>query len=246
MTRTSTAGAAQPGRSGGSQEFTSALLQNGPAQVGGMVTSVILVGQAFARFSDVLAPFAAFIFSFLLAIYQVWLVQKANARQCCVIVPIAGLILFALALGSNNSIAPRPENSLLQKELLATKNRLELTKKELANANALIGQLRKVLNLPASSVNPEGEAHSRVEPGLQDRRSGIGGSWWSRFFGGVAHAQPVSEEELERQKALRALEEYSLKQRELQAEQQRLQAEQEKLRLEQQKQQQEQSLWRKW
>ncbi|MCO5762112.1 MAG: hypothetical protein NHG36_11460, partial [Chromatiaceae bacterium] len=99
----------------GPRELALTLLNNGPTQVGGMVTSVILVGQAFARFDQAIAPYAALLFSCLLAVYQVKLVQQATVRECLILVPIAALILFALALGSNNSIAPTPENALLTK-----------------------------------------------------------------------------------------------------------------------------------
>lgn len=244
MAKTKTTGTIEPGQADGSREFTSALLQNGPAQVGGMVTSVILVGQAFARFSEVLAPFAAFIFSFLLAIYQVWLVQKANIRQCCVIVPIAGLILFALALGSNNSIAPTPEGSHLKKELSTVREQLQLRNKELANAQQLIEQLRRVLNLPSTQPHSNRQVPANPSALLGGFKLDTG---ISRLFGlwvGEANAQP-SDDDKDRQQAQEALRAYEMRQQELQQEQRRLLEEQERLRLEQDKQQKP-SLWRKW
>jgi hypothetical protein len=108
-----------------------------------MVTTVAMVGQASAQFHQVVAPYAAFLFSCPLAIYQVGLVQKATVRECLVMVPIAALIVFALALATNNSIAPTPGNALLKQELEHVKEQLQLRNKDLDNAKELINEFRR-------------------------------------------------------------------------------------------------------
>jgi len=252
MTETNTLEALEPDETREPRDFALALLQNGPTQVGGMVTSVILVGQAFSQFSQAIAPFVAFLFSCLLAIYQVWLVQKATARQCLIIVPIAALILFALSLGSNNSIAPAPDNSILNRELTSIKEQLQLRDKELESARQLINELQHILRLPVNSPlsqekNSDGSSSKLIRFNrTQDTK------WFLGSLIGEAHAQP-SDSETERQKALEALRAYQARQQKLEQEQQKLQREQQKLRAEQERLPKAQgmgsqpaTLWRKW
>jgi hypothetical protein len=227
----------------GPRDLAVSLLQNGPAQVGGMVTSVILVGQAFAQFNQTMAPYVAFLFCCLLAVYQVWLVQKATARQCVVIVPIAALILFALALGSNNSLAPAAD-STLKNELAAVKEQLQFRDRELENARQLISQLRQNLDLPEKPRHSRLTADQQITPArlLPPRRivSGLAG-----FLIGEARAQPSPEEE-EKQKALEAWRAYEQKQQELQQEEKRLREKQKQLQQQEEQQKQQPALWRKW
>ncbi len=235
------------GDKNGPRELALALLHNGPTQVGGMVTTVILVGQAFAQFNQAVAPYAAFLFSCLLAIYQVGLVQKATMRECLITVPIAAVILFALALGSNNSIAPTPENTSLKKELELVKEQLELRTKELENARQLSNELRRNLGLPPNPLrSPEEISYqSNNEPSGPKRAQNIPDLLG--LLSRRANAQST-DLETERQRELReALRAYETRQQELQEERKRLQETQERLREEQQKiQQPAPFLWREW
>ncbi|MGH8583612.1 MAG: hypothetical protein ACREWG_12680 [Gammaproteobacteria bacterium] len=216
-------------------ELATALLQNSPAQVGGMATSIVLVGQAFAQFDSSWALYAALAFSLLVAVYQVRLVQRASLQECIIIVPIAAAILFALALGSNNSIAPSHGNRTAQQELEVVQEALKLRSRELESSRRLIETLRG--NAMAEGVpigSSDGAAPTR---------------WYAAGLDGLvpsAQAQPPSpadDAERARQEALRA---YEREQQAFREEQQRLDEERRRLEEERQSMEANTPIWRPW
>jgi hypothetical protein len=137
MLETNVTQALEPSQENEPRKLASTLLQNDATQIGGMVTSVILVGQSAAQFDQAISPYVAFLFSCLLAVYQVVLVQKIKGRNSFIIAPIVAIILFALALGGNNSLGPATENADFKNELERVKEQLQFRTKELENAQQL-------------------------------------------------------------------------------------------------------------
>ncbi len=236
------------------QDIASSLMGNGPLQVGGMVTIVILVGQAFARYNQEVVPYVAFLFSLLLATYQLRLVQKATVQQCVITVPIAAAILFSLALGGNNSIDQSSEmtsdNSSLKAELLNVKEQLKLRDQDLRNAKEAMENLKNVLDVPQKSAGVHPINSDRANFSQEKSGQARCTNWWLAAFTSEAFADTPSQEE-ERKRALDALREYESKSQLLQLQQQQLRLEQ--LRIEQERQEKEKNqseqskaLWRKW
>ena len=158
-------------------QLTATLFQNGTAQVGGMVTSIVLVAQAFGQLGihPAAAPLAAFVFATLLAVYQVSILQKTPRKDCYVVVPIAALILFALAWGGTNSLAPDREQEALENKLALTKEELAVQTKLVENANAFIDMLVQRSSLP--DENTEGPS---VSPNAANATSQ---TWVEALFG---------------------------------------------------------------
>lgn len=236
------------GTSPETNELATSLLSNGPTQVGGMVTSVILVGQAFARFNETAALFVALLFSCLLAVYQVKLVQKACAKDCYILVPIASLIIFALALGGNNSLKPAYDNTASNQELEGVKKELALKTAELENTKQLLNQLKTAMNLPVTTL-PSSENTSQSDSYLWQNQVERMAALFDFLIAGV-HAQapePIPQEEVEKQRMLlEALRNYEIRQQQIQKEQQQLEEEQRKRREEAEKYQQPAPIWQKW
>lgn len=217
-----------------------ALFQNGTAQVGGMVTSITLVGQAFANLDihSAAAPLAAFVFATLLAVYQVSMIQKAPRRSCFILVPIATLILFALSYAGNNSLAPPPDTETLEQELALTKTQLQIQKQQQAASDALLAQFQKALGLKADA--------GATSHNLQTPASSPVGALIDALLP-VAIAQPAStvapgDTQRRQQELSKALQEYQVQQQKLQQEQQQL----EQQRRDIQHQKPPSSSWRPW
>lgn len=221
---------------------SSDLLHNGTAQVGGMVTTITLVGQAFTNLDIhyAVAPLAAFTFAALLAVYQVSIVQKAPRQSCYILVPIATLILFALAYAGNNSLAPDPETAALQDELDLARQELQLKEKNLASSNALIAQFQQTLGLKG---NDGGDNQTLLMRKPETNRQWSFADWLVSPAIAQDDRQPEPENIRQQQQELsEALKNYKLQQQTLQKEQQRL----EQQRRKDQQQQPRPSVWRRW
>jgi hypothetical protein len=197
-----------------------------------MVTSVILVGQSAAQFNQAISPYVAFLFSCLLAVYQVVLVQKIKGRDSFIIAPIVAIILFALALGGNNSLGPATENAALKNELERVKEQLQFRTKELENAQQLSSRLRQIWDLPPNQSKPQEETSHQSNSGPDESSQTHNIPTLLDSLIRQAQAQPPDQtqpfdlETERRQRALEALRTYEARQQELQQKKQRLQEEQ--------------------
>lgn len=222
--------------------IASDLLNNGTAQVGGMVTTIALVGQAFSNLNihDAAAPLAAFIFAALLAVYQVSIIQKAPRNSSYILVPIATLVLFALAFAGNNSLAPDPDTEPLKKQLSLTQEELKVNEEKLANANELISQFQQALSLQGND-NGDNQTMHYSTPEASQKLTFL--DWFvssAMAQNGSLHEPAIPEQQ--QQKLSEAVKNYQVQQQALQVEQQRL----EKERQEIQQQQPRPTPWRQW
>lgn len=218
----------------GQGTIAASLFQNGTAQVGGMVTSITLVGQAFANLHihSAAAPLAAFVFATLLAVYQVSIIQKAPRRSCFLLIPIATLILFALSYAGNNTIAPPADTGPLEQELALAKAELELQQRQLATANGLIAQFQQAL-APRPPADGDPQTLEQPVPGPAEQLlDGLIRTAAAQITTSVANQQQLSQ----------AIKAYQAQQAKLQQEQQAL----DRKRRELQQQATGTSLWRPW
>lgn len=215
------------------------LLNNGTAQVGGMVTTIALVGQAFASLNihNAAAPLAAFVFAALLAVYQVSIVQKAPRKNCYILVPIATLVLFALSFAGNNSLAPDLNTASLTTQLSLTQEELNVNEEKLDNANELITQFQQALGLKG---NDSSQTRQNSTPGTNHKRTILDWFVSSAIAQNETLPEPTPPEQ--QQKLSEALKNYQAQQQTLQVKQQRL----ERKRQEIQQQQPKASAWRQW
>lgn len=213
----------------GENTIAASLFQNGTAQVGGMVTSITLVGQAFTNLNmhSAAAPLAAFVFATLLAIYQVSILQKAPRRSCFILVPIATLILFALSYAGNNSLAPAPETASLQQELELTKKELDILQSQVDISDKLIALLEQNLE-PATEDNGNSQTGLTPVPGLA--QIFLDGLIRPVMAQDTAVLEAKSQQQ-QKQELSKALKEYQAKQQKLLQEQRHLEQQRRKIQL---------------
>lgn len=241
-----------PGTSQGTDpsQIAGGLFQNGTAQVGGMVTSIVLVAQAFGQLGihPAAAPLAAFVFAALLAVYQVSILQKAPRKDCYVLVPIATLILFALAWGGTNSLAPDRERKALENELALVKEELAVQTELVRNANSFIDTFVQRSRSP--DENTESAPVSLNEATVTSQ------TWVDALFGlfvsdasaqEVEHNRERNREGADQPAIHQEYERFRERQQELSREQQVLEGERQQLQQRQEHEQQRgTSFWKIW
>ncbi len=187
-----------------------------PVQTGVMVSLITLVAQAFAR-PEVRGVFhvdpswVAIIVAGLIALYQVRFTQKCGIGQCLVLVPLSTLILFGLALASNNfvaaqQVAPQPATPPpSQVAPAAGPDLVTNLKQQVDLQKQVIEELQKTL----------------VQPGPQSaRETGTKTAWLDSVMGALvpsAQAQDMTPEE--RRRLEQKLKEYQMHLKKLEVQQ---------------------------
>jgi hypothetical protein len=155
-----------------------------------MVSIITGAGQAFAR-PEVRAAleldpiWVAIVAAVLVAFYQVRFAQQCSLGQCAVLVPLSALILFGLALASNNLVASQQEKPTPARvaEASTAPDLVANLKQQVDIQNKLIQEMEKAL----ASSTPHAASDSGAKLGWLDAVLGA--------MVGEAHAQEMTAEE---------------------------------------------------
>lgn len=224
------------------QNIAEFLFQNGSTQIAVMVGIVTTISQALAQLG--INPLhSAVVFSLLLALYQVTIVQKARGSECVLLVPLATGILFSMSLGTNNLVVGLKTGERSESTKSLQEMQIKNLEQQLANEKLANDLLRRLATLSPAS---EGNSQATAGPSARENSPASPLSSISKFFIGDAFGQekslavkPLSE--AERKKILDKLQVYQLEQKKLQTEAKVLREQ-----AQQKSEAQTSPLWKKW